>query len=295
MVFKGLIDCSSNPSYPAADRGHTYRVSVAGKIGGAAGINVEAGDMLICTADGTAAGNQAAVGNSWGAIQANLDGALLTTAIGVTVQGYDATLAALAALATAADRMIYATGLDTFSTTPLTAFARTLLDDADAAAARATLGVAEPASQQQAEDGNENTKFSTPLRVFQALRSAAANATEVLRGTLRIGTQAEVDAGALDNVAVTPKKLSAGVVFSISANGYLFLPSWIGGFGIQWGSSASNTVTFPLAFPSAVYGVLTQEQGNPAGTQDNGVTDLSQTGFRFTQGNNSFYWFAWGK
>jgi hypothetical protein len=48
MVFKGVIDCSANPNYPAADRGWTYKVSVAGKIGGASGINVEVGDTLIC-------------------------------------------------------------------------------------------------------------------------------------------------------------------------------------------------------------------------------------------------------
>lgn len=56
-------------------------------------------------------------------------------------QTLDATLTALAGLVTAADQMIYATGADAFSMTELTAFARTLLDDADAAAARTTLGL----------------------------------------------------------------------------------------------------------------------------------------------------------
>lgn len=77
MVFKGLIDCSTDPNYPAADRGWTYRVSVAGKIGGASGLNVENGDLVICGTDGTATGTHAAVGAAWGVIQTNLDGGVI--------------------------------------------------------------------------------------------------------------------------------------------------------------------------------------------------------------------------
>jgi hypothetical protein len=57
-------------------------------------------------------------------------------------QPKDATLSALAAVATAADRLIYATGADTFALTTFTAFARALLDDIDAAAMQSTLGLA---------------------------------------------------------------------------------------------------------------------------------------------------------
>lgn len=77
MVFKGALDCSANPNYPAADRGWTYRISVAGKIGGASGVNVEAGDIAICNADSTASGNQATVGAAWNIIQMNIDGAVV--------------------------------------------------------------------------------------------------------------------------------------------------------------------------------------------------------------------------
>lgn len=76
MIFKGVIDCSTNPNYPAANAGAVYKVSVAGKIGGASGPNVEAGDTLYCIADGTAAGTQAAVGSSWAIAQVNIDGAV---------------------------------------------------------------------------------------------------------------------------------------------------------------------------------------------------------------------------
>ena len=79
MVFKGVVDCSTNPNYPAADRGWTYRVSVAGKIGGASGANVEAGDVLLCLTDGTNSGNQATVGAAWSIIQTNIDGGVIST------------------------------------------------------------------------------------------------------------------------------------------------------------------------------------------------------------------------
>jgi len=56
-------------------------------------------------------------------------------------QPLDPTLTALAGVTTAADRLVYATGADAFAVTPFTAFGRGLVDDADAAAGRATLGV----------------------------------------------------------------------------------------------------------------------------------------------------------
>ena len=72
-----------------------------------------------------------------------MTGAEIADAINLSdKQPVDATLTALAGLNTSADRLIYATGADQFALTPLTAFIRTLLDDADAATARATLGAA---------------------------------------------------------------------------------------------------------------------------------------------------------
>jgi hypothetical protein len=57
-------------------------------------------------------------------------------------QPLDATLTALASISTSANKMFYATGSDTFSTTTLTAIARSLLDDADVETMRTTLGAA---------------------------------------------------------------------------------------------------------------------------------------------------------
>jgi hypothetical protein len=76
LLYKGVQDCSSNPNYPAADAGDVYKVSVAGKIGGASGPNVEIGDMLICCVDSSASGDHATVGANWDIIQVNIDGAV---------------------------------------------------------------------------------------------------------------------------------------------------------------------------------------------------------------------------
>jgi len=61
--------------------------------------------------------------------------------IGTNVQAFADGLQSISGLTTLADRMIYTTASDTYAVTTFTAFARTLLDDADADAARTTLGL----------------------------------------------------------------------------------------------------------------------------------------------------------
>ena len=71
----------------------------------------------------------------------------LGLAIGTNVQAYDGTLAALAGVTVAADKVIYATGADAFATSDLSSFGRSLIDDADASTARTTLGLGTIATQ----------------------------------------------------------------------------------------------------------------------------------------------------
>lgn len=149
--------------------------------------------------------------------------------------------------------------------------------------------IAETVPQAEAEAGTSTTRRAwTAQRVFQALRGAAANATELLRGTLRIGTQAEVDAGVLDDVAVTPKKLRFGFEASFTSNGYIVFPTWLGGLIVQWGnpngsssgSAGTNQVSFPLAFPNSPLVVIPVDiSTSPPSLCAVGVGNISPTGF----------------
>ena len=63
------------------------------------------------------------------------------TSAEASLQPLDAGLTSISGLTTAADKMIYTTGSDTYAVTALTSAGRAILDDADAAAQRTTLGL----------------------------------------------------------------------------------------------------------------------------------------------------------
>jgi hypothetical protein len=82
-----------------------------------------------------------------GGATAALGRAGLGLVIGTDVQAYNAALASIAGLTTAADKMIYTTASNTYAVADLSSFARTLLDDTTATAMRTTLGLGSIATQ----------------------------------------------------------------------------------------------------------------------------------------------------
>lgn len=152
--------------------------------------------------------------------------------------------------------------------------------------------------------GNNNTVPGTAGADWD--RADILPATEVLRGVLRIGTQAEVDAGALDDVAVTPKKMRAGFAISLLPNGYIAFPTWLGGLIVQWGAATADgsgiaTVVLPVSFPNAIFALLTNTRANNFSTYSVNRASSSLSGFtaKTTSSNvgvagQSFDWFAVG-
>lgn len=76
---------------------------------------------------------------------------------------------------------------------------------------------------------------------------------------------------------------AAGFAISTAENGYIKLPSWLGGLVIQWGvlSAAANTttaLTYPIAFPTAARVALALSLDTTGATYRVNALSLSTTG-----------------
>jgi hypothetical protein len=124
---------------------------VNGTIANATTVNTEIDDIATALTGSLAAngsktwtGNQPAGGYKITGLAAgatNGDSVRYEQVLPSVFQSLDATLTTIAALTPTTDQFIYFTGSDTAAAGTVTSFARTLLDDADAAAARTTLGI----------------------------------------------------------------------------------------------------------------------------------------------------------
>lgn len=142
----------------------------------------------------------------------------LGLAIGTDVQAYDAELAAIAGLTSAADKGIQFTGSGTAATYDLTAAGKALLDDADASAQRTTLGLGTIATQAaNSVDIDGGAIDNTPIGVTTA---AAGNFTNIdFTGNLTQNGSAFTSGGGLfkgDNGTTGDASTGPGDIFRIN-------------------------------------------------------------------------------
>lgn len=111
---------------------------------------------------------------------------------------------------------------------------------------------------------------------------STTQATETVTGGGKVATQSKTNAGTDDATIVTPKKLRWGFSISLTTNGYVVFPTWLGGLIFQWGISAqipNNTtvsVPLPMAYPTACLCAIACTS-NPSSAQAgaDGVVNIS--------------------
>ena len=163
--------------------------------------------------------------------------------------------------------------------------------------------------QAEAETGTATmVRAWTAQRVKQAIAALATvpQATETTAGKAEVATQAETDAGSDDARFVTPKKLRWGVAMSLAADGYIVLPSWLGGFTLQWGyapnaDGGQKTVTLPISYPNTHLVTIPQLGEDKGGTSNDGACayDLTNSSFKLkssstTNGNADCFYISLG-
>ena len=236
VTYQGVIDCSSNPNYPPADAGDIYIISVAGKIGGASGTVVIAGDMIICKTDSTASGTQATVGANWNVIEKNID---LTNVVisGGTISGTNITVGAgktldvsAGTLTLAADQIsgdkveggtINAVTINTLTSTTVNA---TTVDTNVAAAGVTLSGIT------LAADGTD--------------ANIDINITPKGTGEVNI-TKVDIDAGTIDGATISTSNVTvgSGKTIDVSAGTLTLANDQISGDKIHGGTISAFTST----------------------------------------------------
>ena len=135
----------------------------------------------------------------------------LGVAIGSDVQAYDAGLTSIAGLTTAANKLIYTTASDTYAVADLTAFGRSILDDADAATVRGTLGLV-IGTDVQAQNSNLAGVASAGVTDGNFLvgngTTFVAESGATARTSLGLGS---IATQASDSVSLTGGTISSGV------------------------------------------------------------------------------------
>lgn len=135
-TFSEHIDLASNMAFKIAG------TSVLNATTLGSGVTASSLTSVGTISSGTWNGTAIAVSaGGTGSTTASAARAALGLEIGADVQAYNADLAAISGLSSAADRLAYYTGSGAAALATFTSFGRSLVDDADAAAGRSTLGI----------------------------------------------------------------------------------------------------------------------------------------------------------
>lgn len=154
-------------------------------------------------------------------------------------------------------------------------------------------GIARIATQTEVDNANGVDLIVTPVTMGKKFTDYFKQATTSVLGVAKIATQALVNAGVDAITFVTPATLRFGVAYSLTLQGYIIFPSWLGGFAVQWGSVASaGAVTFPTAF-SAAY--IAMAGSNVAGNFASTTTLTTTSILLQNSGNQAMTWFAIGR
>jgi hypothetical protein len=105
------------------------------------------------------------------------------------------------------------------------------------------------------------TKWLDTLNGLLKRRNSANTAWDVIGAQSPIATQAEVNAGTDDAKHVTPLKLRNGFSVNLASTGHIKLPSWLGGWIVQWGQATTSAgggvvAGYSIAFPNLALGMV---------------------------------------
>jgi hypothetical protein len=188
------------------------------------------------------------VSGSKGIIVADLEGnadtvtnGLYTTNLGSTVQAYDADLAALGGLTSAADKGIQFTGSGTAATYNLTAAGKALLDDSSASVQRTTLGVVL---------GTDVQAYDADLAALAGLTSAADKGIQFTGiGTAATYNLTTAGKALLDDASASAQRTTLGLTIGTNVQAYDADLAALGGLT----SAADKGIQFTGSGTAAVY------------------------------------------
>lgn len=217
--FEGMTGQSGGFAYPSAANKTVY-VELRWTAAGATNTLQKADNLASLTDPATARTNLGISATNTpftpttGLSSTNVQAAIAELA--AETQSLDPTLSALAGVTTAANKLPYFTGVDAAAVTDLTVFGRSLIDDADAATARTTLGLGSAAVQADtyfalstrtvsagtglSGGGDLTANRTLSLANTAVVANSYGSATQV--GTFTVDAQGRLTAAS--NVTVTP-------------------------------------------------------------------------------------------